>query len=70
MIHSITLSRLPQYNNALLIKHFKDYSSNDLIAVKILNENSTYYYQVLGIGVFNSIADFVVVRTFSNNHKI
>lgn len=70
MIHYITLNRLPQYNNELLTKHYSRYKNGDLIAVRLTNQKVTYYYYVHGMQVFDSIADFIITRTFSNNHRI
>lgn len=69
MIHNVTRLALPTFNNSLLDES-SFYLDGDLICLQILDCNECYFYIVHSMGVFNSIADFVVNRTFSNNHKI
>ncbi len=70
MIHNITVLRLPEFNNSLLTKDFSNYSNGDSICVNLKGSNACYFYLIHSMGVFNSIHDFVVNRTFNNNHRI
>ena len=70
MIHHLTVLRLPEFNNSLLTKNYASYSNLDYLSVNVRCSKTTYFYLVHRMGVFNSVADCVVSRTWNVNHRI
>lgn len=68
MIHNVQRLVVPTFNNSLLDDD-RCYLHGDLIAVKIIDTNSIYFYQVLH-SHYGFTKCVTVVRTFSNNYRI